>query len=880
MKYLLALFSLCNMLVANAVITTPAQFLPADNSTFTAFRTSIAARTVTNATGYQFQVDTINSFQSASLTQYTAVPSNPPPIQTTITVSIYQLRLSQSYFWRVRAYSPGDTSAWSSTWKFTNIQGQLGLNSPTNNSTGPIRNLVSFNMSIDTAIGRYLFEADTNASFSSPLRVLKSIQTSSFQDSNLFNFNRTIYWRARSTNGLGDTLLWSPIWKYTTHTGPVINISNQINLVDPEYIVNWNTGGLSTTQVQADTISNFSSPYLKSSIAVSGAFRDTLRNLLFEQLYYLRIRGIYGDDTSAWSPLGLIQPRIGTITNPSFNGATIGAVTNITFAWSSSNGTKAMVKLYADSALNNLLVDTITNLTNYTYRDTMQLRKWYQLHITYFHQQDTATTRISNFRIFDGQLTLSSPQANAQKLPIRQNFEFRGYPWATGYLLQIDTGISFSQNRSPYFQQFTVFDTVGIIKNLSATALLAYNKKYVWRVYPIFKKDTGAANTRTFTTASEPVLHFPPNGFIGIGTETNGLIQSIVGSSYVQWQLDTTPFFNSTLLTLATDTALKDEFDTNYVPVNLPKHQLFHTKYFWRCRNISSIDTSMWSAAFSYVTTTDVTLVKPLNNAINVPIKVPLDWSIQGSNLSQRFQYQIGTDSLFTTTPIVTLAINEFSEDTFLANYATTYYWRARAYNDIDTSKWSVRYTFNTINIPAISNVTLLAPANNAINVSPELITFNWNGAVNATSYQIQVSTDIDFNNVVASSNQANPGSQWASALPRTKYFWRVRGISSLSDGPWSTRSFTTTSSTSLNEKSAEKTHISVYPNPTTHEINMMLSIPTRIQIYNQLGQKVWESAELINEAKITIDEWPKGIYIIKGQQNNDQIGATILLVQ
>jgi hypothetical protein len=863
MKYLFVLFGICYTLCIKAAITTPALFSPSDNSTFTTFSTSISARTVANATGYQFQLDTVPSFQSGAVTQYSAIPTNPPQIQTVIGVSIGQFRLGKQYFWRSRAYAPSDTSAWSSTWKFTIVQGQLNLNSPSNNSSGPIQYLISFNMGIDS-VGSYLFEADTSASFSSPLRVLKFIRTPVFQDSNLFEYNRTIYWRATYTNGLGDTLLWSSTRKYTIHSNPTINIlPNQINTVDPEYIVNWNTAGLGVTQVQADTLSNFSSPYLQSTIIPSGTLKDTLSNLLFDQLYYLRIRSIYGTDTSAWSPLGIIKPRSGNINNPSFNGETMNLFQNITFGWRQLQGARVRFILYADSSLSTVLKDTITSLGVYRYAPALSLHKWYQVHVTYFHETDTTATLIRHFRIYNGVLSLSTPVDNATNLIVRPRFTFQAPIGFTQLVLEIDSGSTFPTSPSTHFQRHTSFDTAFGTTLFKTINPLHYNQRYVWRVYGILHSDTGASTIRSFTTAAQPANHFPPTNFIGLGTASNALVTSIDSSVSVQWELDTAIDFSSPIKLSGTNPAIPDEFEPKYVLVSLSDTMLFHTKYFWRTRCINQVDTSNWSFVFNFTTTTNMQLSTPPNGAVNVPIKVPLNWSIQGSNLTQRYQYQIGTDSTFATSPIITLGVNEFSEDTFTAAYSTKYYWRARACNSMDTSKWSVRFSFTTVAAPVVGNIVLGSPANNAT-ILPGLINFSWVDAVNATGYDVQVSTSQDFGNIVASGTPSSTGVQWDNARPRTKYYWRVRGKNDFNIGSWSiVSSFNTTQPVSIGEMD-ELSLLNIYPNPTSRQIYIKFPTQFSVSICDMNGKILWESKSSNSHFEIDLESLDNGIYMIE----------------
>jgi hypothetical protein len=80
-----------------------------------------------------------------------------------------------------------------------------------------------------------------------------------------------------------------------------------------------------------------------------------------------------------------------------------------------------------------------------------------------------------------------------------------------------------------------------------------------------------------------------------------------------------------------------------------------------------------------------------------------------------------------------------------------------------------------TVQAAAPGAPVLTAPANNALNV-PATPTFTWNAVAGASSYSIQVATDMAFTNIVASaSGLANP--TWTSNVTlntSTTYYWRV----------------------------------------------------------------------------------------------------------
>jgi hypothetical protein len=105
------------------------------------------------------------------------------------------------------------------------------------------------------------------------------------------------------------------------------------------------------------------------------------------------------------------------------------------------------------------------------------------------------------------------------------------------------------------------------------------------------------------------------------------------------------------------------------------------------------------------------------------------------------------------------------------------------------TSQASVQVAAATL-----TAVTLISPANGAIELktSPDLI---WNPVTNATSYEIQVSTDVTFGTLVFSNSAVSTTQQQIPELAlATTYFWRVRAKNAAFVGSFSpTWQFSTT---------------------------------------------------------------------------------------
>lgn len=844
-------------------INAPTLSSPFNAATISVFTTSLICNSVAGAAGYQFQLDTIVTF------------NNPPFYIATSTfngASSPMLRIGKTYFWRARCFSGTDTSLWSTTRSFTIFPNNLGLNFPTNNSSGNIVALRSMGAGNDPSI-RYQFEADTASNLLSINKRSLITDVNQFIDSTFFKYSQVIFWRARCFNMNGDTFQWSPIWRYTTHAGPTWSTSSAVFTVDPMYLVNWTNAGLSRIQIQLDVNGSFNSPELKQRFVPSGIIQDTFANLTFGKNYFVRLRGYYGNNFGTWSAVQAIRIKNGVITISPSPGAIISSL-NPFFGWSQMGGVMFQFQLFSDMSKSSILKDTLTSSGPYIYTSNLNLNTEYPWRIRAFHETDTSPWVERNFRIFNGMVNLSFPLNNSTA-NIRPKFSFTGYSWATNYIMEIDTGSVWPSTPSSYYMSIDTFSLASGVYSIDTTLL--YAQKYIWRVTAFKGQEQAAPGMRVFTTTAAPINYYPPNNFIGTGPATNALVTGIPGSIYLQWQIDTTNQFNSPLVESGVDPHIPDDFDPKYILASMGNDLRFHTKYFWRTRCISILDTSDWSVPFNFVTTQDVWLSSPLNAAVNVPISTKLDWGLQGSNFDSRYQYQIATDSMFETKPIFTLAKDAISEVTVNLVHGTRYFWRARVFHAKDTSRWSVINYFNTIPPPAIGVPVLVSPAQGAKNIPLTPILLSWNFSSNALSFDIEVSTSADFSTINASGNAQGNASQFSGMQPNTRYYWRVRGRNGNFTSAWATRWFETSPPTSLTENAFEKeTH--VFPNPASSFISVRTKGTFEVQVKDLTGKNMFSQVDNINELNIQTQDWPAGLYLVHIKQNDCQLVYKVLV--
>lgn len=852
-------------------MNTPNLSSPANNSTFLSFGVTLICNQVTGApTGYQFRIDSTANFTSSFDTIITSTFNGAgSPL----------LQLGKSYFWRARAFKPGDTSAWTASFKFTvQASGNSVLASPSNNSSGPIVYLNAQNYSIYEN-GGYIYEYDTSASLGSPMKKLSIMPFNQLKDSLFFRFGQTIYWRARAFTKLGDTLGWSPTWKYSTLNTPSIGGGTGISVVDPLVYVGWTNGGLATILLEYDTSSQYNSFRFKRRIVTPGKTSDSLPNLFFGKDYFYRIRFVYGLDSSNYSVSR--QIRIKTPVNnfsPS-NGGKFNSLVGL-IGWNNMAGVSYRFIIYSDSAETQVIKDTITNKNSYNIFEPLRLKKWYRIKLQLFHAEDTSQWISSNFQVFGGEPNLGQPSNNAILNTVRPRLNFRKFPWAQKYIMDIDTGSNFIGTPSSYFIRIVdSFNYDGFYFHYIDTTL-RFNQKYAWRVFLVVNGDTGDPVVRNFTTPKAPTLYFPNNNFIGIGTQTNGLVTGITGSTQIQWQIDTSVNFNSGLVESGADPHVPDDFEPQYILVNMPKALKFETKYFWRTRCIHSFDTSQWSTPFNFTTTQRMWLTAPANGATGVSINPTLEWGIQGRSLDYIYQYQLATDSNFIGIPVVTLPANTVSGLPVFCSYATTYYWRFRAINAVDTSRWSLTWNFRTGNPPPIGVPNLTSPANGAKNVPIGIINLYWNFAANALSYDVEVSELADFSTTAASGNTTNNGAIFSGAQSNKRYYWRVRGVNGPNKGNWSVaRWFETAPPVGIEEINLID-DLRIFPIPANDILTLESTKVSGMKLFNLEGKMVAEAAVITGKGSIETSTLSDGVYLLEIELNGGELLKKKVLIK
>ncbi len=345
-------------------------------------------------------------------------------------------------------------------------------------------------------------------------------------------------------------------------------------------------------------------------------------------------------------------------------------------------------------------------------------------------------------------------------------------------ITKIKTYINTSSSNSD-----TRFDTINLL----------FGTTYHYRVRAYITGDTSEWTTNYFNTREQIILASPSPGaetYAGLELDWN----SHTGVYYYDYELDTSSNFNSSEYRSGTNTYINSSSINSDTEVYI-ENLLYGKTYYWRVRARNANDTSEWSVIANFTTKDIVNLTSPENESEQYT-GVTLDWyAYENADFNE---YQLDTTPLFNSPHMMTGEnvynnSSSYNNDTesYLTNlfFGTTYYWRVRARNTVDTTEWSLVYTFTTKDM-----IGLADPPDGSDQFSS--VTIDWYAHKGVDLYEYQIDTSADFNsplldqgqNVYINSSSSNNDTEAyiTGLLFGTTYSWRVRAINAVDTSSWS----------------------------------------------------------------------------------------------
>jgi len=326
---------------------TPAYTSPGNGST-TSTTVVLDWGVVVNSEAYQCQLDTSAGFDSPLFQAVTNPYANSFDGNFDTRTTFSGLRFGTVYRWRIRAYVPGDTSAWSTPRTFTTTD-LVALSSPGEGATLFTANRLNWQPS--NGVTFYDAQLDTSATFDSPLFRTVSHPYANTADGNSdtqwdneqLRFGTVYHWRVRARHNT-DTSAWNGRSFITSDLVTLDTPNNNANLfVAPR--LNWSPhNGVAFYDAQVDTTIDFNSPLLQEVSRPYANSADgnsdtewTVQPLRFGTTHYWRVRVRNTVDTSAWNGRSFNTLDHVTLTSPA-NLAVNMSVGGITLDWAPFNG--------------------------------------------------------------------------------------------------------------------------------------------------------------------------------------------------------------------------------------------------------------------------------------------------------------------------------------------------------------------------------------------------------------------------------------------------------------------------------------------------------------------------------------------------------------
>ncbi|MDP4221209.1 MAG: T9SS type A sorting domain-containing protein [Bacteroidota bacterium] len=282
-----------------------------------------------------------------------------------------------------------------------------------------------------------------------------------------------------------------------------------------------------------------------------------------------------------------------------------------------------------------------------------------------------------------------------------------------------------------------------------------------------------------------------------------------------------------------------------------------------------------------------VTLLSPADQSTGQSANPTLTWQAVASATSYEVQVSMSQD--FSGIILDSIGIKATSLVVSGLQNSKAYYWRVAASNDAGSGPWSSSWNFMTTDLPtpAPDSPILISPLDGAFYVD-NVPNFLWHPSLHATSYQITIAKDTQFQNVVITSEKS-PDTVYSLSpiLPNGSYFWHVEAFGDGGSSPFSeTRlvAFLLTGGVSDRSREAGLT-ISNFPNPfstkTIVNCSMSESGSASMKIFDLLGREV-QSIRLgflnagNNQFELDATALQAGTYFLRLQFNGKTVSHAI----
>ncbi len=356
---------------------------------------------------------------------------------------------------------------------------------------------------------------------------------------------------------------------------------------------------------------------------------------------------------------------------------------------------------------------------------------------------------------------LISPEKGKVGVPLNANLKWHKLVDATHYTIQVATDMDFNK---------IVFEQLNHPDTTIATPKLTGLKTFYWRVKAFTTVNASRwSDVWNFRTVlGPPALIYPENNSI----------DKLLSEQFHWRKADEAQTYYIQVSKNGTYSDLLFDGNVGADTFKLIDNMLPETDYFWHVSSVNTEGTSEYSGTWTFRTSLKaIDLVTPLNKKVNVALDGKFSW--QHHNGGSQYQIQISKVADFKTTVVDDKVNTVLEYQTNKLEYYKDYFWRVRLVIGTRIGLWSEIWAFKT----GIQTTSLMNPPDKSVN-QPTTLKFKWNEVTGAKLYQLQISKNVSFTDLVYSMDSLDKPEQYVEDLePEILYYWRVRAWNAESYG-------------------------------------------------------------------------------------------------
>jgi len=640
---------------------------------------------------------------------------------------------------------------------------------------------VTFNWSDVDDVTYYTIQISQFSDFSS-LEDESANLTSSSYSSNVLQYEETYYWRI-ITNYTNNTSSTTGAFRFTTKmAAPEPDLpENMQDCMNRAVQFTW--GSVEDAEryyLQVATASTFGVDDLV--IDKDDLVQLTWTDVIFENstVYYWRIKA-FADCETDWSIVRAfkIKDAPPAAIFPENEQECLAKL--VTLEWLELNDTDTyslQLSINDDFDEDDLLIDEIDlNQNTYQFNLPDYYRTYYWRVKAFMDDCETNWSDPYSFKTAQETPIPEIPEDNENGVPLDQklSWDINGEPLY--YNLQVSQDLEFTQLMVDQENIDTKFYDLDLTETF-------YNTNFYWKVQAVYDDcSTEWSDVFHFRTMYHaPELTEPIEGKICVPLQPKLIWEAVNGATTYRVQVARDADF--------TDLVVNEQPVSNtFLEPELTEGT---TAHFWRVRGDDDYNIGKW-AEYRAFTTTYLTpeLTYPPNESGGQERQVNFSWDKVSDNVS--YEIFISKDRTFDDITMTIVEEDNILGETFyyeMPGFYETYYWKVKA-NGIGgcNSTWSEVYSFRTI----IPSPSLIYPDNNQTDL-PLSVVFSWENIMDAKTYEINLATDPDFENVVFGQVGVQSNTIIAkNLLDHQDYYWRVNASNPDGTSEWSeTYKFTT----------------------------------------------------------------------------------------